>query len=472
MQISRITAVLILAAALTGCAVRKYHPAPISPAASAASLRARTLDDDGLHKFLTQVAPPSLSQWPLHQWTLPELTVAAFYYNPSLQIARARVAEADGAVITAGARPNPTVGGSLGGSTSPESPWLAGFHFDLPLETAGKRGHRVTRAQQLAEAARWDLASTAWAVRSKVRSALLQYVAVTQRLQALRQEERVRSEQVDLLQQRLAVGLIPQPEVDAARIQHSQAVLALEQLQEQLAAGKAALAAAVGVPVSALQNIALAWPEFDRPTSAESLPQSAIQDDVVLNRLDIRRALADYAAAESDLRSEIAKQYPDISLGPGYTYEDTNHKFSLGVSVVLPILNQNQGPIAQAEARREQAAAQFLATQAAGIGASEQALARYQATLKELDQARSLQQQSSALEQTTQRALTAGESDRVALNGAQLQVAIAAGATLDALSRVQQAMADLEDAVQRPLLPGDIQPLSSQSPALKPATRK
>jgi outer membrane protein TolC len=472
MQISRITAVFALTATLTGCAVRKYRPAPISPAASAASLRARTLDDDGLHKFLTEVSHPSPGQWPLQQWTLPELTVAAFYYNPALQIARARVAEADGAVITAGARPNPTVGGSLGGSTSPDSPWLAGFHFDLPLETAGKRGHRITRAQQLAEAARWDLAGTAWTVRSKVRSALLQYVAVTQRLQALQQEERIRDEQVRLLEQRLAVGLIPQPEVDAARIQHSQVLLALEQSQEQFTAGKAALAAAVGVPVSALQNVALAWPEFDRPASAESLPKSTIQDDVVLNRLDIRRALVDYAAAESDLRSEIAKQYPDINLGPGYSFEDAHHKFSLGVSVVLPILNQNQGPITQAEARREQAAAQFLATQAAGIGASEQALARYRASLKELDQARSLQQQSAALEQTTQRALSAGESDRVALNGAQLQAAIAAGATLDALSRVQQAMGDLEDAVQRPLLPGDIQPLSPQSPALRPATRK
>ncbi|MBZ5512877.1 MAG: TolC family protein [Acidobacteriia bacterium] len=472
MPTSRITVVFALAVTLTGCAVRKYRPAPISPSASAASLRARTLNDEGLRKYLTEVLHPSPAQWPLQRWSLPELTLAAFYYNPNLQLARARMAEADAAVITAGARPNPVVGGSIGGSTSPDSPWLGALHFDLPLEIAGKRGHRVTRAQRLAEAARWDLASAAWTVRSRVRSALLQYVTVTQRLQALQQEERVRAEQVRLLEQRLTVGLIPQPEVDAARILHSQVLLALEQSQEQFATGKAALAAAVGVPVSALQDLALSWTDFDHPTRAESLPQSAIQDDVVLNRLDIRRALVDYAAAEADLQLEIAKQYPDINLGPGYNFEEAHHKFSLGFSVVLPVLNQNQGPIAQAEARREQAAARFLATQAAGISASEEALARYRASLKELDQARSLQQQSASLEQATQRALAAGESDRVALNGAQLQVAIAAGATLDALSRVHQAMGDLEDAVQRPLLPGDIQPLSSQSPELKPAPRK
>jgi len=472
MQIPKITVVFCVAATLTGCAVQKYRPAPISPVATAASLRARTLQDEGLRKFLSEKLHLPPGQWPLQQWNLPELTLAAFYYNPSLQLARARLAEANAAVITAGARPNPTFSGSVGGSTSPESPWIGSWGFGLPLQTAGKRGYRITRAQELADAARWDLANAAWTVRSQVRSALLQYLTVTQRLQALQQEERIRAEQVGLLEQRLAVGMIPRPEVDTARIQHSQVLLALQQAEEQLAASKPALAAAIGIPVPALQDMALVWPDFDHPPSAESLPQPAIQDDAVLNRLDIRRALADYAATEADLQLEIAKQYPDINLGPAYHFEEGQHNFALGFSVVLPVLNQNQGPIAQAKARREQAAARFLATQAAGLAASEQALARYRAVLKELDQARKLQQQSVAQEQATQRALAAGESDRVALNGTRLQVAVAAVAIQDALYRAQQAMGELEDAVQRPLQPGDLPPLSPQSPVLQTTKRK
>jgi len=468
----RMTVAVCLVAALTGCAVQKYHPAPISPAANAASLQSRTLQDEGLHSYFEKQLHLTPGQWPLKQWSLPELTLAAFYYSPALEIARARVAEADAAVITAGAGPNPVLSGSVGGSTSAASPWVGSWGFPLPIETAGKRGFRIKRAQNFADAARWQLASTAWAVRSQVRNALLQYVSASQRLQILENEERVRAENVTLLEQRLAVGMIPRPEVDLARIQYTQVVIAREQAKEQVAASKPALAGAIGVPVAALDQVTLAWTTFERPPSAETLPQAAIQEDAVLNRLDIHRALADYAATQADLQLEIARQYPDFNLGPAYNYEDGSHDFTLGFSVVLPILNQNQGPIAQAQARGKQAAAQFLATQAAGIASSEQALARYRAALNEVDQARRLRQQSLAQERTVQRALAAGQSDRVALNGAQLQVTVAAAAEMDALYRAQQAMGELEDAVQRPIEPGDLPALSPQTPLLQPMARK
>jgi len=60
----------------------------------------------------------------------------------------------------------------------------------------------------------------------------------------------------------------------------------------------------------------------------------------------------------------------------------------------------------------------------------------------------------------------------VALNGAQLQAAVISVAQLDALFSAQQALGDLENAVQRPLLPGDIEPLSPRSPLLQPPERK
>ena len=39
------------------------------------------------------------------------------------------------------------------------------------------------------------------------------------------------------------------------------------------------------------------------------------------HRADVLAALAEYAAAEALLRSEIAKQYPDIHLNPGYSFD-------------------------------------------------------------------------------------------------------------------------------------------------------
>ena len=455
---------------LAGCAFQKYRAQPVSPVQSAASLEARTLTNAGLGGYLLAHSEHPPASWPLLQWTPADLTVAAFYYNPDLRIAQARVAQAQAAIVTAQARPNPQLSGDVGGETAPESPWIAGLVGSLPIETAGKRGHRITAAERAAEAARWNLAISAWNVRVQVRSALLQYLVAGRNLQLLRTEERLRAEQVQLLEQRLAVGMIPRPEVDTARIQHTQALLALRTGEGRVAEAEATLAAAIGVPTAGLKGASFVWPDFDRPPATSFTP-AAIQQDAVLNRLDIRRALADYSTAEAALRLEIARQYPDFNLGPDYAFEEGAHLFSVVLGLTLPVFNRNQGPIAEAKARREQMAAQFLAVQAAGIAQSEQALAKYNSALKQWGQTTELLRQARSQEQAAQAALQAGAGDRLALNGAQLQTAVTEVAQLAALSAVQQALGELENVVQRPLQPGDIAPLSPQSPLLQAARR-
>jgi outer membrane protein TolC len=470
MHISKTFVVTILTTNLVGCAVQHYHPAPVSIAENAHALSARNLNDNGLRAFLQDKLPAKAGkagEWPLNEWSLPELTLAAFYYNPNLQIARDQVAEAEAAIVSAHARPNPTIQGDLGGETARESPWIAGAGFSLPIETAGKRRYRTTEAQQLADASRWNLASTGWAVRVQVRTALVEYLAANRSLHLVEEEERLRAEQVQLLEQRLAVGIIPRPEVDTVRIQQTQALLAVQAAEGRISQARAALAATVGVPVSALDNVSISWPEFDQPRSVASRSPTQIQDDAVLNRIDIRKALANYSAADTAVRLEIARQYPNIDLGPNYAFEEGSHLFSVATNLVLPVLNHNEGPIAEAETRRDELAHQVLSVQAAGIGASEQALAKYIAALNQLSEARRLMQQSLAQEQAMAQSFKAGQSDRVALNGSQLQTAVTRIAELDALVSAQQALGDLENAVQRPLLAGDIQPLSPQAPALE-----
>ena len=227
MQSLKIAILLCTLSGLAGCAFQKYRAKPLSPPQTSAALEARTLSDPGLRQFLAAGSRPS-SSWHLAEWDLPSLTLAAFYYNPALQIARARVAQAEAAIVTARARPNPNLSGDAGGETAPESPWIAGFVGSLPLETAGKRGHRITAAQRAADVARWDLAVSAWKVRAQVRSTLLEYMAAGRNLNLLQAEERLRAEQLQLLEHRLAVGMIPRPEVDTVRMQHTQALLAMQ----------------------------------------------------------------------------------------------------------------------------------------------------------------------------------------------------------------------------------------------------
>lgn len=450
---------------IAGCApVQRYRPAPISPPEIAAGFTARTLLDPGLKSFVERNTGHALSAWPPRTWDLRLLTLAAFYFHPSLAAARARVAVAEAAIVTAGARPNPTI------SLMPgiPSPYLMGFDFEIPIETAGKRQYRKDEARHQAAAAQLDLAETAWKVRSGVRAALLDHVTAVRSLALLRLKQQTQSQQVKLLGQRLEVGDIARPELESSRLELLNTQVALHAAEGRVDVTEATLAAVMGIPAAALQGIELSWADFEQPPSAESISPALVQREAVLNRLDVRRALAQYAAAESALQLEIARQHPDIQIGPGYQYEERNNFFTVGASATLPIFNRNQGPIAEAEARRQEAAAQFLATQAQAIGQSEAALGRYRAALQELSAARDrLTKVQGEREEMSRRAVQLGESDRLSLNAVQLGRSAVAQVWFAALVKAQGALGQLEDAVERPLDPNDIAPLTPQSPALR-----
>src|SRR5205809_8053234 len=82
-------------------------PHPIDPVAAAKSLEGRALADPQMQAF---VAAHSTVQPPIAQWNVDTLTLAAFYFHPDLDVARAQAAVARAAIETAGERPNPTIG--------------------------------------------------------------------------------------------------------------------------------------------------------------------------------------------------------------------------------------------------------------------------------------------------------------------------------------------------------------------------
>jgi outer membrane protein TolC len=179
----------------------------------------------------------------------------------------------------------------------------------------------------------------------------------------------------------------------------------------------------------------------------------------LLHRVDLRRSLLDYAAAEANLHLEIANQYPDFQYSPGYSFDEGHHKIAFSPALSVPIFNRNRGPIAESEARRAEAEVRFNALQAQAIGEMEIALARYNGALAELaDAEQRLVRIQQTREAATLRAVQAGEEDRLALAGVRVERAVAGRARLDALRRVQTALGGLEDAVQQSLESGSSLP--------------
>lgn len=157
----------------------------------------------------------------------------------------------------------------------------------------------------------------------------------------------------------------------------------------------------------------------------------------MLNRPDILSAIEEYAAAQEALQLEIAKQYPDIHIGPGYSWDQEANKWSLGFSLSLPVFNRNQGPIAEAEARCREAEAVFIALQSRIIGEIDRAFAGYCSVLQKLETADSLQSTKKKQLQSIQAMFNAGETDRLSLLGIQSELYSIALLRLDALANSQ-----------------------------------
>jgi outer membrane protein TolC len=442
---------VVMTGLLAGCAT--YHPKPLSPAATAGRFQTRTLADPGLKQFVERYAPQSATAWPPATWDLNSLTLAAFYFHPSLEVARAQWRTAQAGVVTAKGRPNPTLSVTPGYNTSSGSaisPWFPAVTLDIPLETAGKRGLRADQASHLGEAARWNIVTAAWQVRSAVRVSLLEYTVADRRVQLLEGQVKAQERAFKLLNQRIVAGALAAAELIPARIALDKARVDLSDAFSQRASAHARLAEAVGVAHAALDGVTLT---FDLTQTAPQALQSPEARALALrNRADICGALADYAAAESGLALQIAKQYPDFHLVPGYQYDQGQNKWSIGLTVDLPLLNQNQGPIAEAEAHRAESAARFVELQAKIIGEIDRAYVTYGACLQSqaiiTDLARGQREHQGTVEQQFE----AGAADSMEDLSARIEADSAAVVELDGQFKVQQALGALEDAVQMPLV--------------------
>jgi cobalt-zinc-cadmium efflux system outer membrane protein len=434
---------------LAGCSAQRYHAAPLVPTETASRLEARNLADPGLQSFIEKNLGHPVSPWSRKTWDLQKLSLAALYFNPALESARSRLSTTEAAITTAGAHPNPTVSVAPGIPT----PYLLTLDFAIPIETAGKRGHRIQVAQSLSRAAQLDLADSAWTVRNGVRTALLNYFLAARNLDLYHREAQVREDHIAILQKIFSAGEIPRLELDSPQMELSKTRVLIASTEGQVADAKAVLAAAIGIPLAGFQDAEFSWFEIDNLPNIESLSQTEIQRDAVVNRLDVRRALEQYAAAEANLQLEISKQYPDINIGPGYTFEETHSFLTFGLSSTIPLRNRNQGPIAEADARRKEAASAVLEKQVQAIAKSDRAFTAYKAAIEELAQVESLQKNQSSQLESAQQAIRAGTSTQLNLATIQIQESLLERIRLDALARAQRALGDLEDTIQRPLAP-------------------
>lgn len=448
--VSRIAGGSLALAVLGSVACVHYQAEPISAPQRLADLEARSLEANELGDILR--AGGWSGEWPPRAWDVSTLTLAGLYYHPTLRVARATRDVAQAKLITAGAHPDPTASIAPGyNSTTPPSvitPWILTLGLDFTLETAGKRRHRVGEASHLADAARLHVATVAWQVRADVRSSALALYAARRTGALLERQKALQESVVGLLDRQLEAGAISPVEQTRGRLELDATRLAVHDAERRRSEARVRLAAAVGVSTSQLEAVKLDLGAFDQELPA--MPSSDARRRALVDRPDILAALSEYAATQEALQVEIAKQYPDLHLGPGYEMDQSDNKWTLGFAVSLPVFNRNRGPIAEAMAQRAEAAARFDEVQAGALAEIDLALAGYEAALDKVAAARSMLDDQQRQVETTRARYDAGEISRLELLGAEIQLTAAEIGALDARVTAEEALGGLEDSMQIP----------------------
>lgn len=442
-------AVCLVFVSSSGCV--HYAPKPLAPLETAAALEARSLTDPQLQAFIA--ANSSGHAAVVGAWDLEALTLAAVYFNPTLAVARAQWRSAVAGKQTAADRPNPSVSVSVGynqDAAAGMSPWMPGLSFDLPFEVAGKRNARVARAEASIESTRQSLLDTVWMTRRAVRTAWIDTLAVERRARIIEEQAAAQGRVAELLQQRLSVGTISLPEVTAARLARQRANYDAGEAHRLASAARSRLAEAIGVPLSTVRQLEL-QPLPDTPPPPLALATPEARTAALRHRPDVLVTLADYQGAEADLQSQIAKQYPDIHVGPGLLWDQGERKWTLGASFEIPLFNHNRGPIAEAEAHRDELAVRVLAAQARALAELDAAFENYAQVEAQLARARDVYQAAEDQRRVAEGSRNSGDSDALQAESAKLESLSAQLIQADTLNAWHAARGQVEDALHQPL---------------------
>ena len=381
-------------------------------------------------------------------WTLKALVDEALRNHPEIALAHAQYATAKAAIRTAGERPNPTL--LLTPQLVGPFKWMEGTYgveLDWTFETAGKRGKRMDAAHANVNAAACRVVEANWKVRSAVRKALLELFAAERRASLVADAIAKQEELLKMIDARVKAGAVSHLEMAQPRLMLVQMRMQQADAGKGGALARASLAESLGMSAAGLRDARFSFAVFENTRGQGASHRKA----ALTHRADVLASLADYAAAEAVLRLEIAKQYPDIHLNPGYQFDAGKDKWGLGLSITLPILNQNQGAIGEAESRRREVAAKFNVVQTKVLADCDRAAAAMRAARVKVATAGNLITEQERQYETEKRLVAGGEGDRLTLLTAEVERATTVITRLDAAVELQAALGALEEATQAPL---------------------
>ncbi len=233
-----------------------------------------------------------------------------------------------------------------------DDPWIVAASLSITIPISGRLA--VEKDQAWAEyAASWRrILISEWELLTRLRAAWLEWSTTHERIEVIQA----------FVEQLGAITTMTERLAAAGELKETDARLLLVELQRQHAALYAAESEAElqRLELFAMLGLAPEAPVELRPDvfipRIDQAPDSR-RDTVLRRDPRILAVRAEYEAAEQRLRLEVRKQFPDLNVGPSYSFEEGFSRLGFGFGFPIPLWNHNRQAVAEATAEREAARA-------------------------------------------------------------------------------------------------------------------
>lgn len=358
--LSRASHMLAAFAALAAIGCRSYEPAPLDLDATRRHWLERSPSDESARQFAerlfrTENIADSLVFDPSDGLSLPEGEAVALVFNRELRVARL---EADVARATrdfAGRWEDPVAGVDIERIISGvDEPWVVAGTIGLTIPISGRLDAAKTLARVEHTEALQALAAEEWATRAALRERWIEWSAQLQRVRVSADVHDRLNEIVSLVERQHEAGEISRVDARLFRVQlissEADLISARARVYELELQLRGLLGLSPEAPVQLLETLT-----FDAPALDADAARAAMET----RNLELASVRAAYDAAEAALNLEIRKQYPDLTIGPGFGEDQGDERVLLGLRMPIPLWNQNAQGVAEAAAEREAARARF-----------------------------------------------------------------------------------------------------------------
>jgi cobalt-zinc-cadmium efflux system outer membrane protein len=296
--------------------------------------------------------------------TREEARALALERNPELAAAAKELQATEGPLIQAQVLPNPelVVGGdNLGNSRKTEvGDRAAVVGFEQLVELGGKRAARVRIAEAGRDLAGWDYAAKRVEILAAASQRFAEVLASQARVTLATESVQLARDFADAVANRVQAGRVSPVEETRARLTVASAEIELEQARRELESARRSLVALWGEREPRFERAA-----GDLERVVPLPPRERLAERALANPA-LARWTSEVERRRASVEAERAKAVPDVKLSAGVsrfsTYND--YAYLVGISLPIPVFDQNRGGILEANRRLDKTADERRAAEA------------------------------------------------------------------------------------------------------------